>query len=1445
MTLLAITLRIAHVAAEFIPSNRNELRSRKGLCLQEDATGACEAMEVQLWDGKDDYDAIGTWDTTKVTALDEMFANALEFVSPIGAWDVSRVTDLHRALYSARDFNSPIGAWDVRQVTKMSQTFCLAAAFNVPLRAWDVANVETLYRTFYSAKAFAQGMPEWNVAKVTTMEEMFSKAEKFNAPVEAWDISNVKNLRATFSPAVNLFNQPIGAWNVESVTDMSDMLTGARSFKQPAWCSAAWAASTFPEYGYQGTATGSVVRCCMKGESQKFGSQVSSQASSKFCTKCSPGFFQSSDYTQTKVCTACLRDTFASGQGSFECVACDAGSYGSNVAAAVNCAICASGRRQNDLPSGTVCTNCIAGQFQPDIGKSECLKCPRGQYQPGESKQYCFPCLPGEFSNKTEAANCSQCEPGKVNAQPASTNCSYCEPGKASDARGGTKCTSCAAGMFSDVRGGRCTDCPHGRYRGSSDLTPTRCKQCRLGETTTRGRAASSCDTCGLGKFGKPSGVCAACPSKMFFSDARGLTQCTRCPLGKLANEKSTGCDAPDWKTAPICKEDGGRYLDDSDEDKYKWSCKICPTGADCLIEATKLSSGLPARAHYKKFSWSSTVFGACPAPEACLATPASSAGDRYIANVSNETNAGCAPGHDAVGSELCSQCLPGWAAMSKSSLCGKCPKEDSGLTTFIIVVLLIMVLIAFSFLVWDNLMGSQHMVEAAAAAKSCPVARQRITMPYHSIAIRIVSSYLQVAGLTLYFDLTLPRAARNLAVVEASSSSLSESLTMFDCATSIRKDIQIFTLKQIMSTWVIPCSGVCCCALFWFVISKVYNGFRGGGAAAAPPSAAVAAAAVAAATANADIRNKTLVVSAGDNFLASLMILFYTLFPSLVTRVALSFSCRTYGGQQLLTEALSVKCWDSVEHGTMVGAVGVPGILLFIVIIPGMIGATLVRQRKRERLYPSQKHYDPRWTVRFGFMFAGYEEGFEYWETVVMCRKCAIVLMTIFLRSSGPAPQVVAASLILIAALSAQLQYMPYEDPSHDALESVGLHACLIKLLVALMANMVGRADPQVTDSPLGPVSTAVVIIVSFGFTIYFIWFAVVSTIRSSLEAKGLIGGCARRCAKLPICKQMVAWHVNKESERVKIVVRNGPTLASPQSKSMKRVTTKRGSLRYNAKVALHMGRAEQETKNYVKSLKERELDVEKKKVEASKRLQRRIDERHQRLGRSAVVPLSAKSSPAPAPAPVTSSMETDAPTKDAISWQSVLDPASGKTYYYDALNDPSCLKPTWDKPNDYDIQTAAREEQAEQFLATHLLYGEEIEEVTSSADGAQWTEVADATSGRMYYYNKQTHETTWEDPSTAASEIEERVLPPDPTAISKMVSSWQSVLDPASGKYYYYDAEKDPKCENPVWVNPAGSDEAAANSTTDTAEEKKNNSTDSVQKAATPVNVKKVAHV
>ena len=233
-----------------------------------------------------------------------------------------------------------------------------------------------------------------------------------------------------------------------------------------------------------------------------------------------------------------------------------------------------------------------------------------------------------------------------------------------------------------------------------------------------------------------------------------------------------------------------------------------------------------------------------------------------------------------------------------------------------------------------------------------------KTNMPFHTISIRIISSYLQIAGLLTRFDLTLPPSVRNLAVVESRSSSLSEQMLQFDCLTDVRQDGDLFMLQQAASVWLVPFLSVVCCASFWFWLFPRC------------------------------VRRRSISLNPHDGFVCSLMVLFYTLFPSVVNRIALTFSCKTYGDRSLLTEALSVQCFEG-EHYVMIFTVGVPGMLIFVFFVPIFLARLLIKQRRAGRLYPSQQKYDARWTFRLGFMFAGYRQGYEWCKCHSGCCCC------------------------------------------------------------------------------------------------------------------------------------------------------------------------------------------------------------------------------------------------------------------------------------------------------------------------------------------------------------------------------------------------------------------------------------------------------------------------
>ena len=59
------------------------------------------------------------------------------------------------------------------------------------------------------------------------------------------------------------------------------------------------------------------------------------------------------------------------------------------------------------------------------------------------------------------------------------------------------------------------------------------------------------------------------------------------------------------------------------------------------------------------------------------------------------------------------------------------------------------------------------------------------------------------------------------------------------------------------------------------------------------------------------------------------------------------------------------------------------PAVILYMLMIPSFLMHRLYRLRTRGVLYSHDENYEPGWTYRYGFLFAGYEPEYAYWEIV------------------------------------------------------------------------------------------------------------------------------------------------------------------------------------------------------------------------------------------------------------------------------------------------------------------------------------------------------------------------------------------------------------------------------------------------------------------------------
>jgi surface protein len=92
--------------------------------------------------------------------------------------DTSNVTNMSRLFANAYSFDQNIKNWDVSNVTDMSGMFSYASAFNGEICEWDVSNVKNMNHMFLCASLFNKNLSEWNVSKVTKRIFIFEDAYK-------------------------------------------------------------------------------------------------------------------------------------------------------------------------------------------------------------------------------------------------------------------------------------------------------------------------------------------------------------------------------------------------------------------------------------------------------------------------------------------------------------------------------------------------------------------------------------------------------------------------------------------------------------------------------------------------------------------------------------------------------------------------------------------------------------------------------------------------------------------------------------------------------------------------------------------------------------------------------------------------------------------------------------------------------------------------------------------------------------------------------------------------------------------------------------------------------------------------------------------------------------------------------------------------------------------
>jgi hypothetical protein len=144
-----------------------------------------------------------------------------------------------------------------------------------------------------------------------------------------------------------------------------------------------------------------------------------------------------------------------------------------------------------------------------------------------------------------------------------------------------------------------------------------------------------------------------------------------------------------------------------------------------------------------------------------------------------------------------------------------------------------------------------------------------------------------------------------------------------------------------------------------------------------------------------------------------------------------------------------SLECYDS-RHTAWLGAVFAPSTLLYCLGIPIVF---FLCMRKQQKFIAAGGPSRAVW----GFISAGFEPKYYYWELIVIMRKQCIIFIVVFVSRFGAKLASVLCAMVLTAFLLVHLTIEPFEDDMIDILEKFSIFSCIFTICIAMLFNESG----------------------------------------------------------------------------------------------------------------------------------------------------------------------------------------------------------------------------------------------------------------------------------------------------------------------------------------------------------------------------------------------------
>jgi hypothetical protein len=203
-----------------------------------------------------------------------------------------------------------------------------------------------------------------------------------------------------------------------------------------------------------------------------------------------------------------------------------------------------------------------------------------------------------------------------------------------------------------------------------------------------------------------------------------------------------------------------------------------------------------------------------------------------------------------------------------------------------------------------------------------------------------------------------------------------------------------------------------------------------------------------------------------------------FLVYPSTCSMILRMFHCETLeNGKSYLTADMSIECSGSAPISTQLfgstmdytdyrsGAV----VMLLVYALGTPLFFFAVLWVNRHRLYVGDKGHEPDEEVEaeLGFLYAGYEREYWWWECVELLRKLALTSLITFINP-GTSSQLFIAVIMAQIFITLYARQQPYESDADDALQLCSqLHIWFTALagLVVKMSSVVENSGERHTN--------------------------------------------------------------------------------------------------------------------------------------------------------------------------------------------------------------------------------------------------------------------------------------------------------------------------------------------------------------------------------------------